>query len=350
MSTRIRIGIVGAGSNTKARHIPGFKAQKDVEIVGVCNRSEESSKAVADEFGIPKVFSDWKSLVTDPEIDAVMIGTWPDMHCEITCAALEAGKHVLVEARMARNLEEARKMKAASDANPELVAQVVPSPFGLFCNSYVKNMLHHEFLGAEIREVVVIGANDIFRDFSKELHWRQDSNISGNNILAMGILHETLSRWAPKTTRVFAQTTTFENVCPAPNGEFGNADVTVPDSVQIVTQLEGGARGVYHLSGIDIHGPGHQIHMYGKSGTIKLKIDPEERLICGRLGADGLSEVEIPEDKMDRWRVEEEFIEAVRGNETVELTDFESALEYMEFTEAVHLSATSGMPVDLPLK
>ena len=103
----LRIGIIGAGGNTCLRHIPGFQGIEGVEVVSVCNRSEASGKKVAEEFGIPKVVSDWKAIIEDPEVDAVMIGTWPNMHAEATIGALQAGKHVLTEARMARNLEEA---------------------------------------------------------------------------------------------------------------------------------------------------------------------------------------------------------------------------------------------------
>ena len=111
MSDVIRIGIVGAGANTRLRHIPGFRAIDRVELRAVVNRSSESTSRAADDFGIPQTFDNWQQLVSSPEIDAVMIGTWPNMHCEITCAALEAGKHVLTEARMARNLDEARQMQ-----------------------------------------------------------------------------------------------------------------------------------------------------------------------------------------------------------------------------------------------
>ncbi|MBI3463364.1 MAG: Gfo/Idh/MocA family oxidoreductase, partial [Planctomycetes bacterium] len=100
-SPPIRIGIVGAGNNTRLRHIPGFRALEGVEIAGVVNRSPESTRRAADEHGIPRTYRNWQELIADPQIDAVCIGTWPYLHCPITLAALEAGKHVLTEARMA---------------------------------------------------------------------------------------------------------------------------------------------------------------------------------------------------------------------------------------------------------
>src|SRR4051794_4536958 len=114
----LRIGIVGAGQVARARHIPGFRALPGVKIVGVCNRHRESSRRVAREFDIPRVFESWEHLVDSDEIDAVVIGTWPYLHCPITLSALGAGKHVLTQARMAMNAREAQRMLDKSLEQP----------------------------------------------------------------------------------------------------------------------------------------------------------------------------------------------------------------------------------------
>ena len=128
MTQPLRIGIIGAGNNTRARHIPGFKAIIGVEVVAVCNRSRKSGERVAAEFGIPKVAVSWQEIIESPDIDAVCIGTWPNLHAKITVAALRAGKHVLTEARMARNMAEAELMVAEAKLRPALVTQIVPAP------------------------------------------------------------------------------------------------------------------------------------------------------------------------------------------------------------------------------
>src|SRR5690242_9833116 len=106
----IRVAIVGAGNITQARHVPGFRAIPGVRIIGVCNQKRESSAKVAREFGIPKIYGSWENVVEDDEVDAVVIGAWPYMHCPVTLAAFDAGKHVLTEARMAMNAREAQRM------------------------------------------------------------------------------------------------------------------------------------------------------------------------------------------------------------------------------------------------
>ena len=347
MNRSLRVGLVGAGDNTRQRHIPGLRAVPGVELVGVVNRTPESTARVARDFSIPKQYLNWQELIADDGIDAVVVGTWPNLHCDVTCAALAAGKHVLCEARMARNVAESCRMVAAAQAHPDRIAMLVPSPFGLECDAEVSQMLHHDFVG-ELREVVVIGADDQFHDYTKFLHWRQDAAISGVNVLTLGILHETVSRWIPQPTRVIAQTQTFEPSRPNPHGD-GDLRVTVPDSVQVLTQYAGGASGVYHFSGITVGGPGKQIHLYGALGTIKVIFGEHDQVYVARSGDKQLRLVTIPPEKLGGWRVEAEFVGAIRGEEPVKRTDFAAGLRYMQFTEAVARSATNDQTITLPL-
>jgi predicted dehydrogenase len=137
----IRIGFVGAGDNTRARHIPGFQKMPNVELVSVCNRSRESSQRVADEFGIPVVYDNWVDLVQADDTDAICIGTWPYTHRTMVLAALEANKHVQVEARLSMNAPEAYEMLAASQAKPRLVTQVIPAPHTLMVDNMIRDLI-----------------------------------------------------------------------------------------------------------------------------------------------------------------------------------------------------------------
>ena len=343
----IRIGIVGLGANTRLRHVPGLRAQDGVEIVAVCNRRPESTAAAAREFNVAKTFGHWEDLVADADIDAVVIGTWPYLHCPITLAALEAGKHVLTESRMAANAAEAHLMLEASRRQPELVAQIVPSPLGLRAGRVVKDLLADGYLG-RLCEVVVLGTSDTSTDPNAPLNWRQVIELNGWNMLTLGILHETLIRWIPDPISVMAQTQIFTPQRPDPeSGEL--RPVSSPDSVGVLTELPDGERGLYHLSGSVHFGPGLQIHLYGSEGTLKYLLHPEDRLLGARRGEDRLEEIPVPEEKAGGWRVEEEFISAIRGQGGIELTDFATGVRYMEFTEAVARSAQAGAAVALPL-
>ncbi len=120
----IRVGIIGAGENTRSRHIPELQAIDGVQIVGVCNRSRQSSQKVARQFGIPEVYDHWTQAIDDERTNAIVIGTWPYMHCIASVAALSAGKHVMCEARMAANFTEATTMLNAARARSDLTAQI----------------------------------------------------------------------------------------------------------------------------------------------------------------------------------------------------------------------------------
>ncbi|MCX7394067.1 MAG: Gfo/Idh/MocA family oxidoreductase [Planctomycetales bacterium] len=348
MTNRVlRVGFIGAGENTRKRHIPGMRMIPDVELLGVVNSSAESTALVARNFEIPRQYTDWKALLADDEIDAVVIGTWPNLHCELTCAALAAGKHVLCEARMARNVSESRQMRQSARAHPELIAMLVPSPLGLECDAEVSRMLRHDYLG-DLREVVVFGVDDQFFDYSAFLHWRQDSVISGVNMLSLGMLHETVSRWIPQPVRVTSQTCVFEPSRPNPHGD-GQLRVSVPDSVQALTQYAGGACGIYHCSGVAIAGLGKQVQLYGSLGTIKVTFGEQDHVFVARAGEKTFRTLNIPSETRGGWRVEAEFVGAIRGEERVKRTDFDSGVMYMEFTEAVAQSATRGQMITLPL-
>ena len=341
----IRVGVIGFGANTRLRHAPGLLACPNVTLEAVCNRSLESAQKAAQEYNIAKVYESWQEVVEDSMIDAICIGTWPYLHCPITLAALENGKHVLTEARMAMDDDEARQMYAASQQHPELVTQIVPSPLGMRAHKVVKQYLDAGEIG-ELREVVVWGTNDAYAHSDTPLHWRQSGPYSGINMLALGIIHEPLVRWIADPVRVVASTQTFTPT--RHNKETGKQEqVGTPDSVQVITELPCGARGIYHMSGVVHHGPGPQIHLYGSEGTLKYVMAPDNKLYFGAASDSHMKEVNISEELAVDWRVEEEFINAIRGIEQIEFNNFAKGVRYMEFTKAVEQSALTGQAVDI---
>ena len=341
----IRVGVIGFGANTRLRHAPGLLACPNVTLEAVCNRSLESAQKAAQEYNIAKVYESWQKVVEDSMIDAICIGTWPYLHCPITLAALENGKHVLTEARMAMDDDEARQMYAASQQHPELVTQIVPSPLGMRAHKVVQQYLDAGEIG-ELREVVVWGTNDAYAHSDTPLHWRQSGPYSGINMLALGIIHEPLVRWIADPVRVVASTQTFTPT--RHNKETGKQEpVGTPDSVQVITELPCGARGIYHMSGVVHHGPGPQIHLYGSEGTLKYVMAPDNKLYFGAASDSHMKEVNISEELAVDWRVEEEFINAIRGIEQIEFNNFDKGVRYMDFTKAVEQSALTGQAVDI---
>ena len=347
MKRRIQIGIIGAGKNTTTVHIPRFLDIPNVQVVAVCNRSRESGDDVADRLGIPQVYTDWRELLRDEAIDAILIGTWPYTHCEMTCEALAAGKHVLCEARMAMNAEQAHRMLRASREHPDLVAQLVPSPFTLELDGTIRRLLHEDRYVGGLFFVDIYGASGGFADLDGPLTWRQDAALSGLNTLAMGIWYEALARWVGHAARVMASSRVHVNQRRDVEGRM--QAITVPDHVDVLADLACGARARLQCSDVTGHSPSPwSAYFYGRDGTLRL--DARDNALCGaRRGEEQFSEIVPLESERRSWRVEEEFVGAIRGTETVKLTTFEDGVRYMEFTEAVAVSSREGRAVSLPL-
>jgi predicted dehydrogenase len=353
MQRSLRLGLIGAGGNTRLRHIPGFQAIRGVELLAVCNRRPESTAAVAQEFNIPRTYAHWQELVADAEVDAVVIGTWPYLHCPITLAALQAGKHVLTEARMSMSALEAQRMFQAARAHPELVTQIVPSPFGLKGHQVMRELIDAGFLG-ELREVRVAGMNAALADPASSLSWRQDVALSGYNMLTLGIVHETLLRWAPPPVRVLAQVHAHIGTRIDPESGVRRA-VGTPDSVQVLAVLANGARATYHFSGATPFGQAMSIQLMGTDGVLTYDLLQDHirgttRRQAGAATLTDLPDIPIPPDKAGGWRVEAEFVDAIRKQTPIQFTGFATGVAYMEFTEAVARSAEEGVSVDLPLE
>ena len=330
----IRVGFVGAGANSRKHHIPKLKAQPGVELAAVANRSKESGDRIAREFGIARVYPDWRELVRAPDIDAVCIGTWPNTHSEITRAVLEHGKHVLCEARTM--LEAARRA-------PELVKQLVPAPNTLEVDSTLQKLLYEGYVGDVI--AVEIQANQgRFVDAEEPLHWRQDAALSGLNAMTMGIWYEALMRWLGPARRVNALT---KITVPRRKDATGAwQEVRVPDHIEVLATLDRGAVAHLRVSTVTALAPPSEVWIFGTEGTLRVESDTR-RLSGGRRGDKALGGIPIPAERRIGWRVEEEFVNAIRGREPVSRTTFEDGVRYMEFTEAVWKSAASGQAAEI---
>ncbi len=346
----IKVGFIGAGANTALRHIPGFRAQEGVELVGVANRSLESSKIAADKYEIGEAYPTWLDLVEDPTIDAICIGTWPYMHSTVTLTALDNGKHVLCEARMAMNAAEARDMLAASVANPDLVTQIVPPPHLMACERYVIELIADGFIGDIVNVNARITTGSAFPDTDTDAHWRHIRELSGNNVMTTGIWYENLMRLVGTASSVSANA---QVVVPHRRSWDGSRQqMTIPDQLDVIYTLSGG--GTVNLSVTAASGPfvpPTEIWIFGTEGTVHIETgEPGEdpRVTGARRGDEDMATLVVPDDKRGSWRVEEEFINAIRGIEPVTRSNFTDSVKYMEFTDALQQSWQTGTRVYLP--
>lgn len=113
----MNIGIIGVGQVAQQFHIPSLMRCAGARVWSVCDVSEQAARSVAQRFHIPKVYTDYREMLADPELDAVSICTRNGTHDELVIACAKAHKHILCEKPMAVSLEKAQAMAQAVEEN-----------------------------------------------------------------------------------------------------------------------------------------------------------------------------------------------------------------------------------------
>lgn len=120
---KLKIGIIGCGGIANAKHMPALSKLSNVEMLAFCDIIKEKAEEAAKQYGTEnaKVYTDYKELLLDNNIDVVHVCTPNKSHSFITVDALYKGKHVMCEKPMAKTSEEAKKMiQAAKETGMKL--------------------------------------------------------------------------------------------------------------------------------------------------------------------------------------------------------------------------------------
>jgi predicted dehydrogenase len=115
MTKRLKVGVVGAGIIAQVMHLHYLRELADhFEVVALCDIAPENAEVNAASYAIPMIFSDWREMLAEAPIDAVVILT-SGSHCPMAVEAAKAGKHVLVEKPMCFSVTEGKQMRDAAD-------------------------------------------------------------------------------------------------------------------------------------------------------------------------------------------------------------------------------------------
>ncbi len=330
----LRIGIVGAGAIVRDRHLPNLKKIEGIEVAAVCNSTLDSASTFCRQHA-PEAepMENWADLLARPDLDIIWIGTPPSMHASVTIAALQAGKHVFCQARMASHLAEAEDMLYAAQKFPHLVTMLCPPPHGMVGEQEMQQRLSAVGQPHHIR---LRSLTNSYIDPDTPAHWRQKYELSGIQILTLGIYVEVLHRWLGQITQVYAQSKLLTPL----RGEYR---VRIPDMVTVFCEFESGAHGVLEFGGIHAHPPGDSIEIYGDQGTLTYDF-VTDTIQLGTRHENSLQPITI--SNPGSWRVEEDFIRAVRqpGAPRPSPT-FEEGLAYMRVVQAVTESLTAKHPI-----
>ena len=140
---KTRFGIVGTG-RISDWVLKGAVMEPRFEAAAVCSRSRESGKAFAEAHGIAKVYTDIDEMASDPEIDAIYIGTPNSTHHDLAILCMNHGKHVLCEKPMAANAKEVKEMIDVARANGVMLMEAMISTL---CPNFVAARAHLAEMG-----------------------------------------------------------------------------------------------------------------------------------------------------------------------------------------------------------
>ena len=141
---RLRWGILGCARISRRGLIPGIRASATGALTALASRDGATARSWVEEFGIPRAYGSYEELIADPEVDAVYIPLPNELHRPWTCAAADAGKHVLCEKPLALVAAEAAAMAAHCRARGVVLMEAF--------------MWRHQPRTAALRELVAGGA------------------------------------------------------------------------------------------------------------------------------------------------------------------------------------------------
>ncbi|MGN6408904.1 MAG: Gfo/Idh/MocA family protein [Curtobacterium sp.] len=187
---RLRVAMVGHGF-MGAAHSQGWRTAPrffdlgvEPEMAVIVGRDPERTEAARRQYGWQAASTDWRAVVTDPDVDVVDICSPGSSHVEVAIAALEAGKHVLCEKPLANTVAEAEAMTAAAAAAR---AQGVRAMVGfsyrrVTANAFAKRLVADGRLGT-VRQVRALYLQDWLADPEGPMTWRLDKSLAGSGSL-----------------------------------------------------------------------------------------------------------------------------------------------------------------------
>ena len=273
----IGIGIIGAGYMGKAHSVAMaavgavFNTALRPRLEMICTTTEEGAAEKARMFGFARSTADWRKLVSDPKVGAVIIASPQSNHCEVALACFAAGKHVLCEKPLGEDLAQCLAMTEAAEKSGRI---------HMMGFNYIRTPASQ--LARKIIAAGEIGAITYFRgehteDFLADpmtpADWRTRGRANGNmGDLAPHPINAALALAGPIAS-LTAEIETVHKTRPSPHGPEA---VTNDDHAQITCRFANGALGALYSSRVATgRKMGYAYDIYGTTGA--LRFDQEDQ-------------------------------------------------------------------------
>jgi predicted dehydrogenase len=333
----LRVAVIGLGEFGEIQtHV--LSGLPNADVVAVCTRREFRAREVAKKYGVRKYYTDYKKLLQDPEIEAAVIATSEAAHKEITIAAAENGKQILIEKPFAMNLSDADEMiRAVHKAGVScMVGHVLK-----FDTRY--SMVNDRIERGELGNIEAMYAR---RNTSEVLI----QNVRAPSIEDAGTHDIDIMLWyaKDKVERVYTET---EN----PRGRpFDNVMATL-------IKFKKGAVGIVesfcnlpHSDPFPFPVVDAQMEVIGSAGSAYIDLASHTLTFCGKKGLERPDTIYWPTFRGQAvGALREElayFVERLLRKKPFELNSIDQARETLEVVVAAVKSAETKKPIGLPLE
>ncbi len=222
-------------------------------LVGICGRDTERVKKFAEKFGYKQTYTDWTTMIKNPEIEVIDICTPPNIHADVSISACESGKHVICEKPLARTAKEAELMlRAAEKARVKHMAafnyRFIPAV------SYARQLIQEGFIGRILNfrgAYLNIEIGDLgYLNPNAPLDWHFKTETAGYGAVAdLGSHIIDIARFlSGDITSVAAATACFIKERPMPGAPEKKGKVEVEDAAVAAIKFENGALGTIETS------------------------------------------------------------------------------------------------------
>ncbi len=349
----VRVAVIGAGFGAAA-HVPALLALPEAEVVAICARRQERAVAVAARYQIPLVSTDFRTLVRDPDIDAVIVATPPYLHHQMSLAAIAAGKHVLCEKPMARNIAEARDMVKMA-ANAGVVAMINHEFRHVPVRQRIKELLDAGYIGQPQAATLTVYRASLADPNGRPFGWLMEQDKAGGMLGATGCHHiDALRWWFGEISAVAGATATMVKRRRLPDSSaMGKVDAD--DNYAFLLRFANGALATVHVTTTAAVDSAEEIVLSGSDGM--LMVHGDTALYGARRGEGALAEIEVPERLVRPLGVfdhplahptallQREWLAAIRTGQGASPT-FEDGAKVQEVLDGVARSATQGRWID----
>ena len=290
----IRVGVIGTGFGASL-HLSALRENPDFHTVAICSRRPERARAAALDHGIPAHLADFRELVRSDGVDAVIVASPPHLHHAMVIAALEAGKHVVCEKPMARNLAEARDMQRIAD-RVGTVAMVNHQLRFLPIRMRINELINEGYIGEPHAASVTVHRSSLNDPHERPWGWLMEQEKAGGMLGATGAHYlDALRWWFGDVKAVAGAVSTMVRQRRLPDSST-MAKVDADDNFSVILRFANGALGTIHVSATSGHEGDEEVTLSGSEGTLQVR---QSRLWGARAGDFSLNELPVPERLSD---------------------------------------------------